>query len=126
MSRRAALLGSVVATLAAGGLAFAGGSVPTDLRLSNSAPAFHGKVRSVVPSCEPDRRVKLFRQRPRGSVLLGRTDSGPNGRWLIEVDPLKSGAYYAKVKQHVVSVDKRGTLGTVTCAPDFSRTLTVD
>jgi hypothetical protein len=61
--------------------------------MRNSAPAFHGKVKSVAPECESDRRVKLFRGRIEGSrrVLLGRADSNIDGTWLIEVDPLRLG-----------------------------------
>jgi hypothetical protein len=96
-------------------------SIPTKLKMRNSAPAFHSKVKSVAPECESDRRVKLFRERIEGSrrVLLGRADE----TWLIEVDPLRSGyAYYAKAKQHLVEID--GLM--VRCEPDFGRAILVD
>jgi len=120
-------LGATIAfaavAVAATGVATAGGSIPTVLKMRNTAPAFHGKVRSDVPECESDRRVKLFRERRNGSrKVLGRTDSGPDGKWLIEVDPLRSGAYFAKAKQHLVEVN--GV--TLLCLPDFGRTIVVD
>ena len=106
-----------------------GESFPTELKIRDSFPAFHGKVRSAAPPCEPDRRVKLFKERRNGgSKLLGRTDSNERGKWEILVDPLKSGAYYAKAKRHIVPADRRraGTGGLIVCEPDFSRTLVVD
>lgn len=107
----------------AAGIATAGGSIPTVLKMRNTAPAFHGKVKSDVPECRSDRRVKLFKQRRNGSrKVLGRTDSDFRGKWLIEVDPLKSGAYVAKAKQHLVEVN--GV--TLLCLPDFGRTIVVD
>jgi len=120
-------VGAVIAIAAvaggATGIATAGGSIPTVLKMRNTPPAFHGKVKSDVPECESDRRVKLFRERRNGSrKLLGRTDSGLDGKWLIEVDPLKSGAYFAKAKQHLVEVNG----STLLCLPDFGRTIVVD
>lgn len=107
----------------AAGLAIAGGSIPTELKMRNSPPAFHGKVKSDVAQCEPDRRVKLFKQRRDGSRrVLGRTDSDMRGKWLIEVDPLRSGAYIAKAKQHLVELDGI----TLLCQPDFGRVIVVD
>ena len=123
---------AIAILLAVAGVAAAGGGtgVPTDLKIRNSFPAFHGKVKSPVPECQPDRRVKLFKQRQNGTAkLLGRTDSGSGGKWTILVDPLKSGAYYAKAKRHIVPVvgpDKRGVGPSVVCEPDFSRTIVVD
>ena len=127
-SRR--LILTALATLALSGatIAFAGvsESIPTDLRMKNRAPAFHGKVRSTVPDCQSDRRVKLFYSaNPKGfgsRTLLGRTNSDSQGRWFIEADPLISGGYISKVKQHIVSID--GVL--VRCEPDFSRGIVVD
>jgi hypothetical protein len=121
---------AVVATLAVAGttVALAGISetVPTDLRIRNSPPAFHGKVRTDVPDCEAERRVKLFYSQDLkgtlgGRTLIGRTNSNFKGRWYIDATPLIDGAYFAKVKQHIVDID--GVL--VRCEPDFSRALVV-
>ena len=124
---------AALATLALGGatvaLAGVSESVATDLRLANRPPAFHGKVKTDVPDCESDRRVKLFYLRNdkgepgpgTGGELLGRTNSDRKGKWLIQSPPAP-GAYYAKVKQHIVNIE--GVL--VRCEPDFSRGIVVD
>ena len=127
----ARLILAAASTVALSGatLAFAGISedAPTNLTMANRAPAFHGKVRTDVPDCESDRRVKLFYvANPKrgfgGGELLGRTNSDFKGRWLIDVTPLLDGGYYAKVKQHIVNID--GVL--VRCLPDFARGILVD
>jgi hypothetical protein len=115
------LLGTSAAVAAAG----ISESVPTNLGISNREPAFHGKVRTDVPDCESDRRVKLFRARfgkgtgPR--ELVGRTDSNRKGKWRIQAQPVDGFDYFAKAKQHIVSIE--GVL--VRCEPDFSRTIRV-
>jgi hypothetical protein len=118
----------LVVVLAAGAGVAVGGiseTVPTNLGLSNREPAFHGKVRTDVPDCESDRRVKLFRARfgkgtgPR--ELVGRTDSNDKGKWRIPAEPVNGFDYFAKAKQHIVEID--GVL--VRCEPDFSRTIRV-
>ncbi len=119
----AVALGIAALAVSGAGVAAGGGLIPTTLKMRNSFPAFHGKVRSAVPECESDRRVKLFKQRRDGSRrVLGRTDSNPKGKWLIEVDPLRSGAYVAKAKQHLVDVN--GV--TLLCASDFGPVIAVD
>jgi hypothetical protein len=100
---------------------------PTNLTMANRAPAFHGKVKTDVPDCESDRRVKLFYvANPKrgfgGGELIGRTNSDFKGRWFIDVSPLLDGGYYAKVKQHIVNID--GVL--VRCLPDFAPGIVVD
>jgi hypothetical protein len=125
ISRGATVAAAAVLTVAFAGAAFAGfgESIPTTLKMRNSAPAFHGKVRSAAPECEADRRVKLFKERRSGArTVLGRTESDPDGGWLIPVDPLRSGAYIAKVKQHLVEIDGLA----VRCEPDFGRAIVVD
>ena len=127
------LLVATLATLALGGatgaLAGVSETVATDLRLANRPPSFHGKVKTDVPDCESDRRVKLFYLRAdkgepgpgTGGELIGRTNSDRKGKWLIEAPPTR-GAYYAKVKQHIVNIE--GVL--VRCEPDFSRGIVVE
>lgn len=119
-----ALVAALAATAA---IAFAGVSetVPTNLKIRNSAPAFHGKVKTDVPDCESDRRVKLFRaQFGKGTApreLVGRTNSNRKGKWYVPAEPLLDGDYFAKAKQHIVNID--GVL--VRCEPDFSSTVRV-
>ena len=123
---------AAAATLALSGTTIAvagiGETVPTDLRMRNSPPAFHGKVRTDVPDCEAERRVKLFYTQELqgqgfggGRTLIGRTNSNFKGRWYIDATPLNDGAYFAKAKQHIVNIN--GVL--VRCEPDFSRALIV-
>jgi hypothetical protein len=120
---------TVLAVLSLSGatIAFAGISedAPTNLTMANRAPAFHGKVKTDVPDCESERRVKLFYVRNAkglgGGELIGRTNSDFKGRWFIDVSPLVDGGYYAKVKQHIVNID--GVL--VRCLPDFARGIVV-
>ena len=115
-------------------LAGEAGSIPTRLKVSNSPPAFHGKVKSQVPECESDRRVKVFKEKRNGERrVLGRTDSDADGKWLIEVDPLRSGAYIAKAKQHIVDLHatpgpdrRRARGGVVVCEADFAPGIFVD
>jgi hypothetical protein len=114
-----AITASGAATIALAGVSE---SVPTTLKMRNGPPAFHGKVKTDVPDCESDRRVKLFKEKRGTRKLLGRTNSNFEGKWYIPVEPLKPGAYIAKVKQHIVSVD--GVL--VRCEPDFAPGIVVD
>jgi len=127
-SRRLTLAALATLALSGAALAFAGVSetIPTKLTLANRPPAFHGKVKTDVPDCESDRRVKLFYVRnPSGSIgggtLVGRTNSDSDGNFLINDDPVMGG-YYAKVKQHIVNID--GVL--VRCEADFSRGIVVN
>ena len=100
--------------------------MPTKLTMKNRAPAFHGKVKTDVPDCQSERRVKLFyvanpKRGLGGGQLIGRTNSDFNGSWFIDATPLANGGYYAKVKQHIVNVN--GVL--VRCLPDFARGIQV-
>ena len=120
---RMALAALGALTLSGGTLAFAGISetAPTNLTLANRPPAMHGKVKTDVPDCESERRVKLFytandKGFGGGRTLIGRTNSDFNGRWFIDATPLMSGFYFAKAKQHIVDI--QGVL--VRCEPDFS------
>jgi hypothetical protein len=96
--------------------------IDSKVTISEKAPAFHGHVRSDNNACESKRRVKLFRERNGPDKLLGRDRSNDAGRWVEEVDPLKSGAYYAQVVRR-----EEGTAGTIyVCRGDRSETLVVD
>jgi hypothetical protein len=90
--------------------------------ISSNAPAFHGQVKSNKSACERQRRVKLFKQRSGPDKLLGKDNSNHRGKWKIVVDPLKSGAYYAKLKRR-----SEGTAGTIfVCRGDRSKVVAVD
>jgi hypothetical protein len=90
--------------------------------ISTNAPAFHGQVKSKNFACERQRKVKLFKQRSGPDKLLGKDKSNNHGKWKIVVDPLKSGAYYAKLKRR-----EEGTAGTIfVCRGDRSKTVVVD
>jgi hypothetical protein len=90
--------------------------------ISSKDPAFHGHVRSENHACEVQRTVKLYKQRPGDDKLLGKDKTGGAGRWEVDVDPLKSGAYYAKVTRR-----EEGTAGTTfVCRRDTSPTVVID
>jgi hypothetical protein len=96
--------------------------IDSKVTISSHAPAFHGRVKSDNHACETQRRVKLFKQRHGPDKLLGKDKTNHHGQWEIEVEPLSSGAYYAKVVRR-----SEGTAGTIfVCRGDHSKTLVVD
>jgi hypothetical protein len=96
--------------------------IDSKVTISTRAPAFHGKVKSDNHACEVHRKVKLFKERHGADKLLGHDRTSNRGRWKVELDPLRSGAYYARVKRRA-----EGTAGTIyVCQRDRSRTLVVD
>jgi hypothetical protein len=104
--------------------AMATNTVKIDSRvtISDNPPAFHGHVKSQRNACERHRKVKLYKQRHGDDKLLGKDKTNRHGRWVIEVDPLRSGAYYARVKRR-----EEGTAGTIyVCRHDTSRTVVID
>ncbi|HMC06091.1 MAG TPA: hypothetical protein VKG89_01725 [Solirubrobacterales bacterium] len=123
--RIAWLSGALVAALAVVAVpALATQTVKIDSKvtMSSQAPAFHGKVKSDNHACETQRKVKLFRQKSGPDKLLGTDKTNHLGRWKIVVDPLKSGAYYAKVVRR-----SEGTAGTIfVCRADRSKVIAVD
>ena len=96
---------------------------PSRVTISEKAPAFHGRVKSNAHPCVQQRKVKLFRAKSHGpDTLLGRDHTNNHGRWQVDVNPLKSGAYYAKVSRR-----SDGTAGTIhICVKDRSRIVPVD
>jgi hypothetical protein len=120
-------LATVAIAALAAPLAVAGGGnvveIETTVKLRESFPAFHGKVKSDNEACVYPRRVKLFKQRRNGGrKLLGTDQTDMNGRWEVIVDPLKSGAYLAVAKRR-----EEGTAGTIyVCARDRSKIAVVD
>jgi hypothetical protein len=96
--------------------------IDSKVTISTRAPAFHGKVKSDRHACETGRKVKLFKRRHGPDRLLGHDRTNHDGKWKVGVDPLSSGAYYAKVTRR-----EEGTAGTIfVCRRDRSRTLVVD
>ena len=59
--------------------------VPTKLTLANSAPAFHGKVKSEHSVCERNRKVKMFQKQSGPDDLLGSDKSNRHGKWKVPV-----------------------------------------
>jgi hypothetical protein len=124
--RRVALIvGAALATAAVAAIpALATNIVKIDskVRISHHAPAFHGRVKSDNQACEEGRNVKLFKRRHGPDHVLGHDESNHNGGWKVHVDPLSSGAYYAKVTRR-----EEGAAGTIfVCRRDRSKTVVVD
>jgi hypothetical protein len=123
--RRAALIVcAALATAVAAVPALATNVVKIDSKVTISAhaPAFHGRVKSDNHACETGRKVKLFKRRHGPDHLLGHDETNHKGRWQVGVNPLSSGAYYAKVTRR-----EEGTAGTIyVCRRDRSRTRVVD
>jgi hypothetical protein len=116
--------GIAIAGAILGGTALAGNTVRIDSKvtMSDRPPAFHGKVVSDNRACEQGRRVKLFNKLIGPDELLGSDRTNNAGRWVVALDPLSSGAYYAKVIRR-----SEGAAGTTfICKADISRTLIVD
>src|SRR5687768_15482307 len=70
----------------------------TELKIRDSFPAFHGKVKSDTQICVANRTVKLFRKKPnRPRKLLGTDRTNGQGEWAITEEThgftLKSGIY---------------------------------
>ena len=127
LSRRLATLTlgvlSVIAVVSIPSLATQVVKHPSRVTISEKAPAFHGRVKSNAHPCVQQRKVKVFRAKSHGpDKLLGRDHTNNHGRWQVGVNPLKSGAYYAKVSRR-----SEGTAGTIhICVKDRSRIVPVD
>jgi hypothetical protein len=95
------LTACVVLALAAvfAGTAGAGSVATTTVKIKKGPPAFHGKVKSDVDLCVNERLVFIKRERNNKNKKIGETRTDANGNWTIEIDPLKSGSYKAKVKK---------------------------
>ncbi|MEK6278549.1 MAG: hypothetical protein AABM29_11120 [Actinomycetota bacterium] len=89
--------------------------------MSETFPAFHGKLHSPNGFCEDGRRVKLFKQRFGEDKMLGKDRTADNGHWKVAVEKnLSSGVYYAKAPAY-----GSASLG-IQCKPDMSRIAVVD
>ena len=120
--------GTLLAAGALATIASAGDVATFDTRLimRETAPAFHGKVKSDSDDCVAGRKVKLLRRtRPgRPTRLLGTDVTNNRGRWEVtEPDEftLKSGIYFSRVTKEIVN-----TPVPTVCAKDRSRKVVVD
>jgi len=122
-----ALVAALVVVVSVSAVAPAGATntveIGSTIKMRQSFPAFHGKVKSSNDACEQNRLVKLFKKRRNGGRrLLGKTHTDAAGKWEVIVDPLSSGVYRAVVKQR-----SEGTAGTIfVCLRDKSRQAVVD
>ena len=116
---------AIAGTLFAGTSAGARGTDEYDSKvtISKNPPAFHGQVLSDYHPCVNHRHVALFRKRPGADLKLGGDQTGPAGRWEVEVDPLSSGEYYARVRER----EQMAAAGnSFICEKDTSRVIFVD
>jgi len=121
--KKAVVLPLCVSLLALGAVpAIAGGASEVEIKIRNSAPAFHGNVQSSESACEKQRAVFLYRVRSGLDKLLGDDQTNGQGRWEIlegEQFTLKSGIYYAQAP-------RLGLESGVECRRDNSRKISVD
>lgn len=98
----------------------------TELKMRDTFPAFHGRVKSDADVCVKGRKVKLYRKKRNGdNKLLGVDLADSRGKWAItEPDEftLRSGAYFSKTPR--IIVDNMG-LPTI-CTRARSQTEVVD
>lgn len=98
MSRIAAIAGTAALTLLLAPPAMADDKYDSSIRVANSFPAFHGKVRSPNELCMENRKVILYSEQVGKDDVLGKTRTNERGRWKIEIEPT-SGAFYAKARR---------------------------
>jgi len=101
MIDRRALFAALTATalgVGAAAPALADTKYDSKIRVANSFPAFHGKVKSDVELCVEDRRVIMYSEMPGEDDVLGKTRTDGEGGWKVKVEPT-SGVFYAKVRK---------------------------
>ncbi len=115
----AVVLGTAAASFAQGQTV----EIDTEVKIRDSAPAFHGKVVADNENCVADRTVKVFkRKHDGGKKLLGKDHAANSGKWTVLFDKLTSGEYFA-----VAPSVEQGTAGTIyDCLRGKSRVLAVD
>ena len=111
----AVLLAATVGLIGAPSASAAVASTIT-IRWNATTERFHGKVSSSNAECVGHRTVKLFKVTADGPVLQGKTQTGPLGRWHIELMHAH-GHYFAKTPKQ--------TIMSVVCAADRSPTIDV-
>jgi hypothetical protein len=125
-SRRSWLALGAVAALAALGAVPASATntvrYDTGIRIGDGPPAFHGKVSSEAHVCVKHRKVRMYKKLPGRDKLLGKGITNRRGHWKILVDPVGTGAYYARVRRR-----EEGTAGTIyVCKRAKSAIVTAD
>jgi hypothetical protein len=109
---RLALATAAALVLGGASLALAQGAtveIESEVILRNTAPAFHGKVKSDNENCVEDRKVKMFKKkRSGGKKLLGSDHAANSGKWKVLFDKVTSGAYFA-----IAPEVEQGTAGTI-------------
>ena len=123
-SRRMTVVTGVatIAAVAVGAATAPAQDMPFDskIRLTERAPFAHGKVKSDSSMCIANRKIRLFEDVRKGEdIVLGKTRTGSDGKWTINVDPY-SGAFYAKVNQYA-----NESTGLV-CNPAKSKIVAID
>ena len=86
--RRGAVVLTMLATMIGTvGIGAAQAAVTTHITAgySVSTENFHGKVSSGNAECVPHRTVRLYKKTASGRILEGKTASGANGGWKIQV-----------------------------------------
>lgn len=123
-----ALAAATALAVCATASALAGGpgqtvEIATQVKLRNSAPAFHGKVTADNENCVEDRLVKMFKKRAGGGKkLLGKTHAANSGKWKVPFNNLSSAAYFALAPEV-----EQGTAGTIyMCLKAKSQVIAVD
>jgi hypothetical protein len=96
--------------------------VKSRISMPDNSPAFHGRVKSANDDCVRHRKVKLFKKRNGQDKVLGKDKTNHDGKWKVKVDPLKSGAYYAKVLRS----EQHGKGKTLICKSATSITAHID
>jgi len=116
--RKLMLAGVLAAAIGLVGASQASAAVASKVSITWNATAerFHGKVTSSNAECVPDRTVKLFKVTADGPVLQGKTHTGAEGRWHIELMHAH-GHYFARTPMQTV-------MGVV-CGGDRSSTIDV-
>jgi hypothetical protein len=121
---------AVVACLALGAATLAAGSAgarginmyDSQVKILNGPPAFHGKVTSAHNVCKNQRHVAMFKRRSGHDQKLGGDQTGPAGRWEIEVEIQGSAVFYARVREKEQIVGGNGYV----CEKDRSPDVIVD
>lgn len=69
-----------------------------DYERTQSGDVFSGVVKSERAACEPDRTVKVKRERDnRSDPAVGEDKTNREGKWRVDEGFLKEGRYYVKV-----------------------------
>ena len=95
----AAMLGGVLAVTVAAHT----DRYPSDIEITAGSGYVYGGLDSQRPSCEPNRKVKLYRKRSGRDQLIESTKSIPNSggaTWTIEFSSAPpTGDYYSKARK---------------------------